>query len=89
MLCLAGDRAFVYQRVLVTAPGVDMPVEAIIARIDLGPGEPAAQGRIAVIEHRVPTLFPMDGLCGLSPEGFRISGNTRTGGLKIGRDGKG
>ena len=71
-----GDRRIVDQRRLVgpvvSWSTVHMPVERIVAGIELAAGKPAIEGRVGRVEHLVPALRPIDrrGLLGPEPLGI-------------------
>jgi hypothetical protein len=52
--------------------GVDVPVERVVADVELPVGEPAVERRIRGVERRRRRHVPVDGLCGAQPERLRI-----------------
>ena len=67
------DRAVVDQGDLIGAPALDMAVEAVVGRVALGTAEPASVDALGGIEHRVPTLEPVNVFGGCRPECLRVA----------------
>ena len=57
---------------MVRAPLFDVPVHGVVAGVAFRSGEPTVKWRVAVVDQRVPFLFPMDSFRGFGPEFFRI-----------------
>ena len=71
-----GDRAVVDDRCLVAAAGGDVPVDGIVAGIELTPGEPSIDRRIRIVEDAIPAPFPVDALCRFAPKVCRVLDRT-------------
>ena len=69
----AGDGAVVDDGRLPAAARLDVRVDRVVAGVDLGPREPAVEGRAAVVEHPVPAAGPGDGLGRLAPEPLGVA----------------
>ena len=53
-----GDRAFVYDRNLITVPAFDMPVDTVIANVDHAAVEPMRDTTGVLIKHMAPLPRP-------------------------------
>ena len=71
---LAGHRAVPDQRRLRAAAGGDVAIQAVVAGVQHGAGEPAAKGAGRGVEQRVPALVPGDALGGFRPPGLAVAG---------------
>ncbi len=67
-----GDRAVVVQRRLVAPAGDHMPVEGVVAGVELPPLEPPVEGRSGVVQHLLGFGDPVDAAGRLSPEALRV-----------------
>jgi hypothetical protein len=65
-------RTIVYKGCLVAAASLDMPVKGIVAGVQLSAGKPAVKGLVRIVQDLVPLPVPVDRLCCLPPECFRI-----------------
>jgi hypothetical protein len=63
-----GDRAVVDQRQLFPAPVFDVPVDGVVAGVDLAAGEPPVERLVRIVEDLVPLLVPVDLFPGLGPK---------------------
>src|SRR5262249_7633069 len=64
----AGNRAVVNQRELLGPPTLDVPVERVVAGVELPTGKPAIKRRSGFVQDSIPVLLPADCLGPLSPE---------------------
>jgi hypothetical protein len=69
----AGDGRIVDQRRLLGTATFHMAVERIVAGVELAPGEPAVERRLAVVEHLVPAPGPVDRRGLLGPETLGVA----------------
>ena len=65
-------RAVVDQRELPAAAAVDVAIEAVVAGVEPASSEPAVEGRIRVVAHRVPAPVPVQRFRGSGPEFPRV-----------------
>ena len=72
-----GDGAVVYERRLIGAAVLDVHVQGVVAGVDLGAREPAVEGLVAVVQHRVPALVPVHVLGQRAPECVRVLDGAR------------
>ena len=71
------DRAVVDQRRLFRAAVLDVPIEGVVAGVDLAADEPPVEGLVRVVEDLVPLLVPVDLLRGLGPKPLGVVGRAR------------
>ena len=57
---------------LVAVAGLDVPVDAVVRRVDGAAHEPLREGRVVPVEHPVPLLVPAQPLGLLGPEGLGV-----------------
>ncbi len=56
----------------VAVAGLDVPVDAVVADVELPAGEPLVEGGLRLVEHLVPALGPVEVLGLLLPPGLRV-----------------
>jgi len=61
---------------LVAATGLDMAIHGVVAGIQHTAGEPAIKRGLAVVQHPIPGLVPVDRLGGLPPETLGVGQRT-------------
>src|SRR5208283_1504452 len=66
------DRAVINDRPLLTAAGLHMAVDGVIAGVENAALEPPGEGRIRIVQHLVPALEPSDLLGHFAPEPSRV-----------------
>ncbi len=59
-------------RDLVTLAGLDVPVDAVVRRVDASAHEPLGEGRVVPVEDAVPLLVPVEALGLLGPERLAV-----------------
>ena len=70
---------------LVAAAGLDVPVDAVVRRVELAADEPLGERRVVPVEHLVPLLRPVETLGLLAPEGVESASARVVGvGLHVG-----
>ncbi len=65
---VVGGLADPVQRHLVAAPGLDVPVDAVVRRVELAADEPLGEGLVVPVEDPVPLLRPVQATGLLLPE---------------------
>ena len=58
---------------LLTAPGVDVPVDGVVADVELGIGIPPVERRARVVEDAFGRGHPVDAASGFAPERLRVA----------------
>jgi hypothetical protein len=68
----ARQRAVVDNGGLCATARLDVPIERVVAAVQLAAGKPAIKRRFAVVEYRIPAPVPMQRLGGFGPECLRL-----------------